>query len=77
MTILSLFKQFHLSFERLPNSKIFILRSDGGGEYKGVLDNYLENNGILHERTNPDSSQQNGFAERFGLTILDRIGSVC
>jgi hypothetical protein len=51
-----------------------VLRSDGGGEYTSTrLATYLEDKGIQHELTTPDTPQHNGVAERMNRTLLDKV----
>jgi GAG-pre-integrase domain len=51
-----------------------ILHSDGGGEYTGgELAKYLEERGIQHEITTPDTPQHNGVAEHMNRTLLDKV----
>ena len=51
-----------------------VLRSDGGGEYTGgELGKYLEEKGIKHEITTPETPQHNGIAERMNHTLLDKV----
>jgi hypothetical protein len=51
-----------------------VLRSDGGGEYTGgTLVKYLQEKGIQHEITTPDTPQHNGVAERMNRTLLDKV----
>ena len=75
-TILRCWKVYLPWLERttqLPNK---ILRSDGGGEYKGVMNDALISSGIIHQCTVRYTSQQNGISERWNLTLLDRLRSV-
>lgn len=50
--------------------KVKILRSDNGGEFGSVeFGKWLKEQGILHQRTSPDSSSQNGMSERRWRTL--------
>ena len=52
--------------------KLKNLRTDGGGEYIDAAgEKWFASNGILHEKTAPESPQQNGIAERKNLTIMN------
>ncbi|QRW04713.1 Pol polyprotein/retrotransposon [Ceratobasidium sp. AG-Ba] len=63
--------------ELFTGLKVKTLCSDGGGEYiSHVLGNHLADAGILHQMSCPNSSQQNGVAERFQRTLFDRVRSL-
>ncbi|GBL76200.1 Retrovirus-related Pol polyprotein from transposon TNT 1-94 [Araneus ventricosus] len=54
--------------------KIVSVKTDGGLEFCNKdLDNFLEQQGINHEKTNPYTPEQNGVAERYNLTALDGV----
>src|SRR5882762_5390901 len=54
-----------------------ILHSDCGGEYMNqVLQRCLASPRIEHHRTMPGSPQQNGHAERWNRTLLERALSM-
>lgn len=63
-----MFKEYRSWFERQTNHKIKAIHSDGGGEYFGALDHFLN---IEHIRTLPHSPQQNGVAERMNRTLVE------
>ena len=59
--------------ETQTSSKLKVLHSDRGGEYmNGTVEDLLKQRGIEHYTTMPHSSQQNGRAERFNRTIMDK-----
>jgi hypothetical protein len=65
------FKEFLAEAERQTGNKLKILRTDGGGEYfSSDFSNYLKSLGILHEKTNPRTPQENGVAERVNRTLV-------
>jgi transposase InsO family protein len=76
------FVQFRLLVEKQFSSPIKCLQTDNGREYiSSLLTRYLMENGILHRRTCPHTSQQNGIVERkhrhivdMGLTLLAQSG---
>jgi hypothetical protein len=76
------FVKFKLLVETQFNCKLRQLQSDGGGEYTShQFQNFLIQNGILHRKSCPYTSQQNGLAERklrhileTGLTLLAHSG---
>jgi hypothetical protein len=72
------FVKFKLLVENQFTSHIKQLQTDGGGEYNSVqFQTFLTKHGIVHRKTCPRTSQQNGLAERklrhileTGLTLL-------
>jgi hypothetical protein len=76
------FVKFKLLTENQFSCKIRQLQTDGGGEFNSSrFHTFLSNNGILHRKTCPHTSQQNGIAERklrhileTGLTLLAHSG---
>lgn len=53
--------------------KVKRIRAEYGGEYVNAqIAGYLEDNGIVHEKTIPYSPQQNGRAERLNKTLVER-----
>ncbi|GBO02669.1 Retrovirus-related Pol polyprotein from transposon TNT 1-94 [Araneus ventricosus] len=68
------FLKFQRRAERFLGRKIVSVKNDGGLEFCDKdLDNFLEQQGINHEKTNPYTPEQNGVAERFNLTALDGV----
>ena len=67
-------KSFTVRVELETGQRLQVLRSDGGGEYTGnSVAKYLEDKGIKHEVTIPDTPQHNGVAERMNRTLLDKV----
>jgi transposase InsO family protein len=72
------FIKFKLLVEKQFSSSIKQLQSDGGGEYTSLhFQAFLTKHGILHRKSCPYTSQQNGLAEKklrhileTGLTLL-------
>jgi hypothetical protein len=65
------FKEYLAEAERQTGCKLKILRTDGGGEYfSSEFATYLKNIGIIHEKTNPRTPQENGVAERVNKTLV-------
>ncbi|WIA35441.1 hypothetical protein OEZ86_003881 [Tetradesmus obliquus] len=59
--------------ERQTNHKVKALRSDNGPEYmSNTVLAYLKKNGIRHEPTVTYNPQQNGMAERFNRTLMEK-----
>ncbi|GBN96067.1 Retrovirus-related Pol polyprotein from transposon TNT 1-94 [Araneus ventricosus] len=49
-----------------------VLRSDNGGEYIGKeIEDFLKEQGIVHQLTVPFSPQQNGVSERKNRTLVE------
>ncbi|GBN96026.1 Retrovirus-related Pol polyprotein from transposon TNT 1-94 [Araneus ventricosus] len=68
------FLRFQRRAERFLGRKIVSVKTDGGLEFCNKdLDNFLEQQGINHEKTNPYTPEQNGVAERYNLTALDGV----
>ena len=71
------FKDFQHETERQTGLKVKILRSDNGGEYVSKEnDRYLRDMGIVHQRTVPETPQQNGVAERMNRTIKEHASAM-
>ena len=59
--------------ENQTSKKLRVLHSDRGGEYIAAsVKSILDEKGIEHRPTMPGSPQQNGKAERFNCTIVDK-----
>src|SRR6185436_20171794 len=66
--------EFESKVTALHGTKIAILRSDNGGEYiSKEFEEHLRLQGTEHETSIPRSAQQNGVAEKFNLTLLDKV----
>lgn len=67
------FKEFKAQVENQTKKTIKVLRSDNGLEYcNKEFDNYLKGAGVIHQKTNPYTPQQNGLCERFNRTIVEK-----
>ncbi|RVX16274.1 Retrovirus-related Pol polyprotein from transposon TNT 1-94 [Vitis vinifera] len=56
------------------NAKVWVMRSDNGGEYQSYdLQKYLEGRGIIHQTTCSNTPQQNGVAERKNRHLLEVV----
>ena len=72
--VLGEFKKFKEFAEKQCGRKIKVLRSDNGTEYvNNHFKEFIEKNGILHQKTCPYTPEQNGVAERMNRTIADRV----
>lgn len=59
--------------ERSKDVKVKCIRSDNGREYlNSTLKQYCEDNGILHQTTVPYTPQQNGVAERWNRSLIEK-----
>lgn len=68
------FKKYQTRNERFLNRKILNIRTDNGMEFcHNEFKKYLEDQGIVAERTNDYTPQQNGVSERFNYTALDAV----
>lgn len=67
------FVKFKNLCENQLNRKIKTLRTDNGGEYcSRKFQELCEKNGIVHQKSCPYTPQQNGLAERYNRTIVER-----
>ncbi len=67
------FKEFKDLVENQVDRKIKILRTDNGGEFcSSVFESFLKVNGIIHQKTNPYTPEQNGMSERMNRTIVEK-----
>uniref|UniRef100_A0A5S6QGT0 Integrase catalytic domain-containing protein n=1 Tax=Trichuris muris TaxID=70415 RepID=A0A5S6QGT0_TRIMR len=67
------FKEFVAFVERKTSTKVKCLRTDNGKEYlNDSFAEFLKDNGIRHERSVPDTPQQNGIAERLNRTLVEK-----
>lgn len=72
LNVYSVFLTFKLQAENLLSSKIKHLRSDGGGEYlRAKFQNFLRDNGIIHQIWCRYTPEQNGRAERKHRHIVE------
>lgn len=71
--VLSYFKEFKSRVENFQSKKIKILRTDNGCEYcSNDFEEFLKKEGIIHQKTNPYTPEQNGLSERSNRTIVER-----
>ncbi|KFD63371.1 hypothetical protein M514_24458 [Trichuris suis] len=67
------FKEFVAFVERKTSRKVKCLRTDNGREYVNEhFAQFLTANGIRHERSIPDTPEQNGIAERLNRTLVEK-----
>jgi len=70
--VFSMFKKFLTYVETQFQASVKILRSDSGGEYmSNEFQKYLQQKGILSQRSFLYTPQQNGMAERKNRHLLD------
>lgn len=71
--VLEKFIEFKMMVENQTEKRIKTFRTDNGKEYlSGKFDNFFAANGIRHELTCPYTAQQNGVAERYNRTMVER-----
>lgn len=67
------FKNFKAVVENQKNKRIKILRTDNGGEFcSGEMNSYLAKEGIIHQKTNAYTPEQNGVCERANRTVVEK-----
>lgn len=71
--VLMFFKEFQNMVEKQTGNRIKNLRTDNGGEFcSQQMEDYLKSKGIIHQKTNPYTPEQNGLCERFNRTVVER-----
>ena len=71
------FKAYKAWAERHTDRQLKCIRTDRGGEFlSNEQKRFMEESGIEHQTSMPDSPQQNGRAERFQQTILNKAESM-
>ena len=69
---LDMFATYTREIQSRTGKRIKALRTDNGGEYLSrKFSDFMEENGIEHQRTVPHTPQQNGISERFNRTLLE------
>ncbi|KRZ13440.1 Retrovirus-related Pol polyprotein from transposon TNT 1-94 [Trichinella zimbabwensis] len=67
------FKDFIAMVERQTSKRVKCLRTDNGREYvNNMFAEFLVRKGIRHERSIPETPQQNGVAERMNRTLVEK-----
>ena len=63
--------------EKSSRRKVKAIRTDNGGEHTSTkFEDYLESEGIRHERTVPNTPEQNGIAKRMNRTLVEVVCSM-
>jgi len=71
--VLECFKDFKNMVENQQNLRIKALRTDNGGEFCSQdFENLLTKAGIIHQKTNPYTPEQNGISEWMNRTIVEK-----
>ena len=72
------FKAYKVWAERHTDRQLKCIRTDQGGEFlSNEQKEFMEESRIEHQTSMPDSPQQNGRAEWFQQTILNKAESMC
>lgn len=67
------FKEFKALVENQQNKKLKIFRTDNGLEFcNKEFDRYLAEAGIVHQKTNTYTPEQNAISERMNRTLVER-----
>ncbi|CAH2109147.1 unnamed protein product [Euphydryas editha] len=70
---LDCFKIYKTVVENQLNKKIKKLRTDNGKEYcSKEFEKYLSSSGIVHQKSNPYTPEQNGLAERCNRSVVEK-----
>ncbi|KAA5634977.1 transposase family protein, partial [Pseudomonas aeruginosa] len=71
--VFKFFKEFQSLVEKQTDRKIKILRTDNGGEYCSQdFERYLKQHGIIHQKSNAYTPQQNGVCERMNRSLVEK-----
>lgn len=71
--VLETFKEFKQMVENQTERRIKVIRTDNGTEYCGNdFELFCKRGGIIHQRTNVYTPEQNGVAERMNRTLVER-----
>lgn len=69
----SKFKEFKSMVETQQGKKIKIFHTDNGLEFcSQEFENYLKQSGIIHQKTNTYTPEQNGVCERANRTVVEK-----
>ena len=71
--VVAKFTEFIAKVELESGYQLKTLRTDGGREYLGLLDEILKKKGIKHETTTPYTPEQNGKSERMNRTLCESM----
>ena len=67
-------KEVFQRLETQTRQKLQKVRTYRGGEYLNTeLDGYYKSKGVVHQTTAPYTPEQNGVAERFNRTLMERV----
>lgn len=70
--VFSCLKRYNALVKNRTGRNIRVLRSDNGGEYEGrEIQDWLSENGTVHQTSAPGTPEQNGVAERFNRTLQE------
>lgn len=71
--VLKYFKIFKAQVENQTKRAIKVIRSDNGLEYcNKEFEDYLNSAGIIHQKSNPHTPEQNGLYERFNRYVVEK-----
>lgn len=62
-----------LLWERQTGKKVKAVRSDNGTEFKGRLQEFFRDQGIIHQTSADYTPEQNGRAERLNRTLIEKV----
>jgi hypothetical protein len=60
------------SFQRQSGYQVEALRTDGEKGYQNLLSAFMKKKGIVHKGSSPYTREQNGRAERYYRTLIER-----
>ncbi|CAG9134816.1 unnamed protein product [Plutella xylostella] len=71
--VFSYFKSFKQLVENQTGRKLKVLRTDNGTEFcSKVFEKYLQDAGVIHQKTCPYTPEQNGLCERLNRSVVEK-----
>ena len=71
--VAQVFQEFHAMAERQSGRKLKVIRTDNGKEYvNATVKKHLNKHGIVHQKSNAYTPEQNGMAKRANRSIVER-----
>ena len=77
LEVFNKFKEYKALVENQTGKKIKVLRTDNGGEFcEKEFEKFCKECGIERQKKTPYTPQQNGFAERMNMSLMEKARSM-